>query len=93
MIVRHTCNNRLCTNPEHLKLGTPKENSNDMIKSKRQAFGSKNGNSKLSEDEVKVIKSLLEKGKSYSLIAELFSVHKDAISNIKLGITWKHVED
>jgi len=91
-IVRHICDNRSCTNPDHLKLGTLKENSQDMVRKKRQAFGTKNGNAKLTEIEVIVIKQMLEKGKSQALIAELFDVNKNAISNIKRNITWKHVK-
>lgn len=90
-IVRHTCNNRRCANPDHLKLGTLKENSRDMIKAKRQAFGSKNGNAKLDENDVRFIKKMLKKGKSCPLIAELFDVHFDAISRISRGLTWSHV--
>ena len=31
MIVRHTCDNPACINPEHLVLGTPKDNTHDML--------------------------------------------------------------
>ena len=31
MIVRHTCDNPACINPEHLVLGTHKDNTADMI--------------------------------------------------------------
>lgn len=89
-IVRHTCDNRSCTNPEHLVLGTLKENSSDMVKRKRQAFGSKNGNAKLDELDVIMIKKLISKGKSQSLIAELFDVHTDTIGSIKRGMTWSN---
>lgn len=34
-VVRHKCDNRRCINPEHLELGTYKENSQDMVERKR----------------------------------------------------------
>jgi hypothetical protein len=32
LVVRHKCDNSLCINPEHLELGTQKQNMADMIK-------------------------------------------------------------
>jgi len=35
MYVMHSCDNRKCINPEHLSIGTPKENTQDMVRKKR----------------------------------------------------------
>ena len=40
MVIMHTCDNRLCINPNHLVLGTPKDNTQDAI-SKGRAFWQK----------------------------------------------------
>ena len=29
MVIMHTCDNKICVNPEHLKVGTREENSHD----------------------------------------------------------------
>ena len=42
-IVRHTCDNCPCINPEHLILGTHKENGEDRAKRDRSASGTRNG--------------------------------------------------
>lgn len=38
MVLRHTCHNRLCVSPEHLKIGTKKENYRDMVDAGRAAW-------------------------------------------------------
>lgn len=37
LLVRHTCDNPRCVNPEHLILGTQKDNMQDMAKRNRSA--------------------------------------------------------
>jgi hypothetical protein len=38
LVVMHACDNRRCINPEHLSLGTRRDNSVDMAKKGRSAF-------------------------------------------------------
>lgn len=55
-------------------------------------FGSKNGNSKLQENQVRDIRSLYATGKfSYTCLGKLFNIHFSVIGRIIKGITWKHI--
>jgi hypothetical protein len=40
MVIRHKCNNPKCINPDHLEIGTHKENKGDMVNRGRSLFGS-----------------------------------------------------
>lgn len=81
-------NNRL----ENLKIGTPKENSFDRKVHGTETVGSKHGMSKLVEEDVSIIKSLLEDGNfSQQQIANKFGVSRESVSRIKTGKGWGHV--
>jgi hypothetical protein len=88
LIVRHKCDNPLCINPVHLELGTPADNVRDMVERNRQASskGSKNGNSKLTEEDVKLIRSNGERAVD---LAERFGVHPATIWRVRQGVTWR----
>jgi len=80
LVIRHKCDIRNCCNIAHLETGTTKQNSEDMVKRGRSLFGSKNYNSKLSDQQIIEIRksypenSITELGKKYG-------VTKQAISN------------
>ena len=88
MIVRHTCDNRLCINPNHLVLGTHQQNSTDMVTRNRQARGEQVGTSKLTDDVVRMIRSL--SGSSRKL-AEFFGCSGTTIKDIKKNKIWSHI--
>lgn len=90
-VVMHDCDNRLCVNPDHLKLGTHADNCQDKVSKGRQARGSGIGNSKLKENEVKDIKIALSSGETIASQARKYSVSNMCISRISNGITWRHI--
>jgi len=89
MLVCHTCDNTICVNPHHLFLGKPKDNSSDMVSKNRQAFGDKNGRSKLSWELVGTIRSLFSSGVSQSKLAKKFHVSDFVIWGIVHNKLWR----
>ena len=90
MCVCHTCDNRLCINPDHLFLGTLTDNMCDMVQKGREfhAIGEHNGQHKLTQEEVIQIKELLNTVKNCSKIALQFGVSPRTINDIKHNNTW-----
>jgi len=62
MCVLHKCDNRICVNPEHLFMGTKKDNNIDRTRKGRSAKGEKNGNNKLTRKQIKEIRQKHIKG-------------------------------
>ena len=94
--VLHTCDNRKCCNPEHLYLGTDKDNCRDRIARGRHKNGGNRGGeigtSKVTENQVKEIKVRLKNGETPFQIAKDYPIGKDAIYHIKWGRRWMHVK-
>ena len=95
LCVLHECDNPPCVNPNHLFLGTHKDNARDRDEKGRGALpkikGSKHWNAKFHESDVRVIKELLSVRCKQKAIAWLFDVGDMQISNIKHGRIWGHV--
>ena len=92
LFVLHKCDNPPCVNPKHLFLGTNDDNMKDMASKGRSAdnHGSKNPNSKLTEQDVIEIKNL--KGQvSGAKLGRKFGVVKEAIYDIWTGKRWGHI--
>jgi hypothetical protein len=84
LFVLHQCDNPPCVRPEHLFLGTHRDNMDDMIRKRRA------GN-KLSADQVMAIKHQLELGLSLSELGRQYQVHRQTIWQIKHGKSWKYI--
>lgn len=83
-VVMHTCDRPSCVNPSHLKAGTYKENTADMMRKQRD------GASKLKPDQVREIRKQI--GSRCALLAVEYSISESAIWAIWRGESWKHIE-
>lgn len=92
MLVLHdplVCNNRKCVNIDHLRLGTPLENSRDKALAGTLNYGEGHANSKLTDGDVVAIRKEYAKGNSfYYQLAEKYGVHPSTIGRAVLGRTW-----
>lgn len=84
--IRHLCHNPPCTNPDHLTVGTAKQNSQDSVQADRRPRGESNPNSRLSADQVAAIR---EDPRILRLVAADYGVSLQTISVIRRGKTWK----
>ena len=94
--VCHRCDNRACVNPDHLFLGTPAENTADMMAKGRDYRGEARkgeavASSRLSEGAVREIRSRHAAGQSGRSLARAFGVSKTSIAAIVARRTWSHV--
>lgn len=94
--VLHRCDNPPCVRPDHLFLGTGKDNFADMIDKGRQNYGNRSRGEEhvrsiFTEEEVLEIRALRSGGFSLGAIAEAFMVRKSAVSHIIQRRCWKHI--
>lgn len=88
MIVMHTCDNPPCINVEHLRLGTQRQNVEDMLSKGRRhsSKGERNPKAKLTHDQVIEIRSA---SGTLQQIADRYGITNANVSKIKKGQTWQ----
>lgn len=91
LIVRHACDMPLCVNPDHLSLGTHKDNAQDMVRRGRSLRGMRATRARLTDSQVAQIISQSRAGIHQRVIAKSFGVDQSAVSLIASGKRWSHV--
>ena len=91
MVIMHQCDNQICVNPKHLKLGTVQDNVNDRVAKGRSAIGVCNGRAKLTEEDVRVIRQLWRSGGNRGEMAKIYGVDRKTICAIVENRTWRHI--
>ncbi len=95
MLVCHRCDNMVCCNPGHLFLGTDQQNAEDRNAKGRQYRGFKHHLAKLTEDQVREVKSTYiprhpEFGQC--ALARKFGVSQPAIRAILTGESYFYIQ-
>lgn len=88
MVVCHSCDNPRCINPAHLFLGEQRDNVRDACSKGRHQKGERNGLSKLTNDDVRLI---LGSDLGCRELAKQLGVHHSQVSRIRNGKAWRHV--
>lgn len=90
MHVLHRCDTRACVNPDHLFLGSNRDNVADRVAKGRSdgAKGIGHGMSKLTDEAVREIRA---SDKPSSELARQFGVHRMTIRRVRYGRSWLHV--
>jgi hypothetical protein len=90
--VAHTCDVRNCVRPSHLVLMTHEGNVADMMRKGRSARGANRGNSRLTEDGVRAIRSRAAAGERRAELAAEFGVTVGSVDLIVARKRWIYVE-
>lgn len=93
-LVLHRCDTPSCVRPDHLFVGSPQDNMDDMAAKgrDRKAVGSRNASARLSSDQARAIKARIASGDNMRAMAREFGVSKSTIYAMKIGRSWAWLE-
>lgn len=95
MEVCHHCDNPACVNPDHLFIGSHRDNMHDMLSKNRGSTagladqrGEKHPGAKITEDIVRAIRQRLRSKESHSSIAKDLGISRPTVTAINCGRLW-----
>lgn len=94
--ILHACNNPICCNPNHLFLGTQRDNmlhrTDTSVHYRENHLGSKHHWAKLTEEIVREARAAFARRETITSQAKKYGVEVSAMSNAIHGKTWRHVK-
>lgn len=82
--VRHKCDNRRCINPDHLIVGTRKQNMEDAVDRGRQARGSMLPQTKLTDAATATLIQMAKDGVPYQAVGEVLGLCRQHVGQIAI---------
>ena len=93
IVIRHSCDNPACINPDHLSHGVDADNVADKVTRGRIPHGENHHDAKLNDELVSRLRKEHSKRKlSFSLTAKKYGVCESTIRGMLKGKYWKHVK-
>lgn len=86
----HSCRNRNCVAPAHLRWATALENITDRGNDGTTTRGERHHRAKLTEAMALEILAIADE-RTHRQIAQEYGVSRSSVSNLLLGKTWKHL--
>lgn len=93
-VIRHRCDNAGCVNPDHLELGTQRDNMRDaMVRGRltNRVRGEQHYRARLTAAAVARIRELAAAGRSRASIAREFEIAQVTVWRVLTGQSWRHV--
>jgi hypothetical protein len=91
----HKCDTPRCVNIDHLFVGSPTDNSRDMVSKQRNRFvprhGTEHGSAKLTEAQVIEIRRLYSESVTPTELAKRFNISRTNARRVATGELWRHV--
>lgn len=88
----HSCRNKHCVAPDHLRWATPAENAADRKRDGTEAQGERHGGALLKEEQVLAIRERVGRGETQKSLAVEFGVSGIAISDVVNRRRWGWLE-
>jgi len=93
LCVLHKCDVASCVNPDHLWLGTKRDNTLDMITKGRGLRGQKNGHAKLTPGLVPSLRQEYARGgTTHQALADRSGLTRQGMTDVLSGRNWTHIE-